>query len=46
MIFRKFGYANNLALLHASRNWKDLDRQTEIVYFYLSKIIIHYKGNT
>ena len=25
MISRKFGYANNLALLHYSGNWKDLE---------------------
>ena len=25
MISRKFIYADNLALLHSSRNWKDLE---------------------
>ena len=25
MIYRKFAYADDLALLHSSGNWKDLD---------------------
>ena len=33
MISRKFAYADNLALLHSSGNWKDLEARAQEFFF-------------